>query len=59
MSLAGIGEAAETLVVEQIAREPDLAVLLLKLSQVSKSEILIHMKASDDTRVISAEPPKG
>jgi hypothetical protein len=56
MSLLSVGKTAESLVVQQIAGEPHLAVLLLKLSQVSEPEILIHMMAPDGSRVPGFAP---
>jgi hypothetical protein len=45
MGFPGVAKTAEALVVQQIAGEPHFAVLLLKLSQVSEPEVLIHMTA--------------
>jgi hypothetical protein len=47
MGLAGVGKPAEALVVEQIAGQPDLALLLLELPEVPEAEILIHAPALD------------
>ena len=57
MSLPGVAKTAEALVVQQIAGQPHLAVLLLKLAQVSEPEVLIHRAALEGSCAAYAVSP--